>query len=149
MEEILVAFGIDWRLISIQIFNFVALVLVLWYFLYQPVLKILNERQKKIEQGVKDAEDAEAALKNADEEKTKIVTEAHTEAGEIVERAKKHADDKGSVIVTEAQGKADRIMVDAKDKGEEIKAQALDESEAEIAKLAVLAAEKVLKEKTN
>jgi F-type H+-transporting ATPase subunit b len=149
MQEILHAFGIDWRLISIQIFNFVALVLILWYFLYQPVLKLLNERQKKIEQGVKDAEDAEAALENADAEKTKIVTTAHNEAGDIVERAKKHADEKGSVIVSEAQDKAERIMSDAKDKGEELKTQAKDESEAEIAKLAVLAAEKVLKEKLN
>ena len=147
MEEILVAFGIDWRLISIQIFNFVALVLVLWYFLYQPVLKILNERQKKIEQGVKNAENAEAALKNADEEKVKIVSKAHAEAGEIVDRAKKHAEEKGTVIVSDAQNKADRIMSDAKDKGEELKAQAKEESEAEIAKVAVLAAEKVLNKK--
>ena len=149
MQEILEAFGIDWRLISIQIFNFVALVLVLWYFLYQPILKLLNERQQKIAQGVKDAEDAKDALKNADKEKTVIVTKAHTEAGEIVERAKQHAVEKGAMLVSEAQDKADRIMSDAKDKGEEIKEQAKEESEAEIAKLAVLAAEKVLKEKLN
>jgi len=147
MQEIVEAFGIDWRLISIQIFNFVALVMILRYFLYKPVLKILNERQAKIEKGVKDAEDAGDALKSADSEKVKIVKSAHTEAGDIVERGKKHADEKGSVIVTEAQDKADRIMSDAKDKGEELKVQAREESEAEVAKLAVLAAEKVLTEK--
>lgn len=147
MQEILEAFGIDWRLIAIQIFNFVALVVILWYFLYQPVLRILNERQERIAKGVKDAEDAAKALKNADKEKSAIVTKAHTEAGEIVDRAKKHADEKGALILEEAQDKADRIMSDAKDKGEELKAQAREESEAEIAKLAILAAEKVLKEK--
>lgn len=149
MQEVLHAFGIDWRLISIQIFNFALLAIVLWYFLYQPILKILNERQSKIEKGVKDAENAEKSLKNADVEKTKIVAKAHTEAGEIVERAKKHADDKGAVIISDAQDKADRIMSDAKDKGEEIVVMARDESEAEVAKLAVLAAEKVLNEKLN
>lgn len=147
MQEILEAFGIDWRLIGIQIFNFVGLVLILWYFLYQPILRILNERQEKIAKGVKDAEDAAEALKNADKEKTAIVTVAHTEASEIVNRAKQHADVKGAEIITEAQDKADRIMAEAKDKGEELKAQAQEESEAEIAKLAVLAAEKVLEQK--
>ncbi len=147
MDQILHAFGIDWRLIVIQIFNFAILAGLLWYFLYTPILKVLNERQQKVEKGVKDAEAAEKSLQEAGSEKSKIVTNAHSEASEIVDRAKKHADEKGAVIVSDAQGKADRIMSDAKDKGEELKEQAKKESEAEVARLAILAAEKVLQEK--
>lgn len=147
MQEILEAFGIDWRLIGIQIFNFVLLVFVLGYFLYKPILKILNEREEKIKKGVEDADAAGRALKDAGTEKAKIVTSAHGEASEIVVRAKKHADEKGSIIITDAETKADKIMLNAKDRGEEIKVQVREESEAEIAKLAVLAAEKILKKK--
>jgi F0F1-type ATP synthase membrane subunit b/b' len=43
--------------------------------------------------------------------------------------------------------KASEVISDAEAKGANIKAQALKDSEAEIAKLAVLAAEKILAEK--
>ena len=59
MEEILHAFGIDWRLILIQVVNFGILAGALWYFLYTPVLKILNDREEKIRKGIEYAEAAQ------------------------------------------------------------------------------------------
>jgi F-type H+-transporting ATPase subunit b len=144
MQEILHAFGIDWRLIVIQIFNFGVLAGILWYFLYTPVLKLLAEREAKIAKGIQDAEEAERARKDADVEKTQIIKEAHTEASQIVTRGTAHAEEKGKAILQEASDKIARDIASAKALGEEIKAQALKESEAEIAKLAILGAEKVL-----
>ncbi len=144
MQEILHAFGIDWRLIVIQIFNFGVLAGILWYFLYTPVLKILNDREAKIKQGITDAEAAEHARKDADIEKTKILKEAHGEASQIVARGNAHAEEKEKTILAEASEKIARDIASAKALGEEIKAQAIKESESEIAKLAILGAEKVL-----
>ncbi len=76
MEEIIHAFGIDWRLIVIQIFNFALLVAALWYFLYTPILKILEERESKLKQGVLDAEKAATARSEADTEKSVVLKEA-------------------------------------------------------------------------
>lgn len=147
MEGILTTFGIDSRLIIIQIFNFVLLAAALWYFLYTPVLQLLNERQEKIKKGVADAESAEHKLAEADAEKQQIISFAHKEADEINTRARAHADEKSTEIITNAEQKATAIVVDAGHKGEEAKARAHKESEAEIAKLAVLAAEQVLLKK--
>ncbi len=144
MQEILHAFGIDWRLIVIQIFNFSILMGVLWYFLYTPVLKMLADREAKIKKGVEDAEKAGEALAHADVERTAIIKEAHSEAGQIVTRATQHGEEKGKMLISEAQAKIEREIESAKKLGEEIKAQALKESEAEIAKLSMLATEKVL-----
>ncbi|MFZ2252933.1 MAG: F0F1 ATP synthase subunit B [Minisyncoccia bacterium] len=147
MQEIINAFGIDWRLIVIQVFNFAVLAGILWYFLYTPVLKLLADREQKIKKGIEDAEAAAASLSLADAEKQTILTHAHGEATAIVARASEHAEEKGSGIVTEAMQKAERIAVDAHAKAEEIKAQAHRESEAEIAQVAILAAEKILNQK--
>ncbi|MCF7815970.1 MAG: F0F1 ATP synthase subunit B [Candidatus Pacebacteria bacterium] len=144
MQEIIHAFGIDWRLIVIQIFNFGLLAGVLWYFLYTPILKILAEREEKIKKGVLDAEAAAVTLNLADEEKNKILTVAHGEATSIVQRASEHAEQKGVSIVAEAHTKAEKLASDARAKAEEIKAQAHKESESEIAQVAILAAEKIL-----
>ena len=144
MQEIIQAFGIDWRLIVIQIFNFSILVGVLWYFLYTPVLKLLSEREAKIKKGISDAEKAEEALKLADSEKTDILKAAHVEAGQIHARATVTAEEKASALMKDAEMKIARDIESAKGLAEEIKSQALKESEAEVARLSFLAAEKIL-----
>ncbi len=146
MEEVLTAFGIDWRLIVIQMFNFALLAGLLWYFLYTPVLTLLQDRQKKIEKGVKDAEAAGRELENANAKRGEILTHAEHEAKDIVGKASERAEVKGAEILGAAEQKATRVMSDAAEKAEELKKKAERESEAEIAKIAILAAEKILKD---
>jgi F-type H+-transporting ATPase subunit b len=147
MHEIITAFGIDWRLIAIQIFNFALLLGALWYFLYTPILTMIEKRRGQIEQGVKDAEAAKAELAAAEGEKASIVREAHQEAEAVALRAKEHAAEKAAALVRDAEAKKARILEDAKREGEEMKSKLYKESEAEIAKTALLAAEKILKER--
>jgi F-type H+-transporting ATPase subunit b len=145
MEAVFEAFGVDWRLIIIQIFNFAILLGLLWYFLYTPLLRVLSERQSKIEQGIRDAEAAETAKNKAESEGSRVVEEAHKKAEEVVEHGTVRAKEKESQILDEAKTKAAAIAESAKAAGEAEKARLLKESEAEVAKTAVLAAEKILK----
>jgi F-type H+-transporting ATPase subunit b len=145
MEQLITAFGIDAKLIIIQILNFGILMGLLTYFLYKPLLGMLNKREDKIAQGMKDAEAAAAARASADEQKKGILSIAHKDAEEVSAKAKVYADEQAVIIASQAQVKAESIITNAQAKSEEIKEQARKDSEAEIAKLAVLAAEKVLK----
>jgi F-type H+-transporting ATPase subunit b len=144
MDEIVHAFGIDWRLIAIQMFNFALLLCALWYFLYTPVLKILSEREAKIKQGVQDAEKAAVARKETDIEKGIVLKDARVEAESIVAHAKTHALEKGATIIHDAEAKALRVLEDAKARAEEEQVRARKASEAEIAQAAILTAEKIL-----
>jgi len=148
MEQLITAFGIDVKLIIVQIINFVLLVALLSYFLYKPLLKVLADREEKITQGVKDAEAAAVAKAEADSEKQTLMAAAHKEAEDVAARAKTYADEKAASIATAADEKAAGIVASAEQKAADIKTQAHKDSEAEIAKLAVLAAEKVLTEKS-
>ncbi len=145
MDQLIQAFGIDVKLIIIQILNFGILLGLLGYFLYKPLLKVLADREEKIAQGIKDAESAAGAKASADEEKKGILSAAHKDAEEVGTKAKNYADEKAAVIASEAQTKAESIIKNAEAKSVEMQEQARKDSEAEIAKLAVLAAEKVLK----
>ena len=147
MEQILHAFGIDWRLIVIQVFNFTLLAGALWYFLYTPVLKLISDREEKIRKGVEDADKASEALKTADIEKTGILKEAHTEAGLIVARGTHAAEVKAKALQDENADKIAKQIANAQAQADELKAKALKESEGEIAKVALLGAEKLLNEK--
>ena len=148
MEQLIEAFGIDARLILLQVVNFGLLMVVLSYFLYKPILKVLAERQEKIAQGVKDAEEAGRAKTEATEEKKGIIAAANKEAEAMATRSKEHSIAKGDALVATAQAKAEQIAKDAQLRSAELKAIALKESEAEIAKLAILASEKILRERS-
>ncbi|MBT9167966.1 MAG: ATP synthase subunit b, sodium ion specific [Syntrophomonadaceae bacterium] len=147
MDEIINAFGIDVRLIIIQIVNFTILMVALGYFLYKPILKLLKEREEKIAQGIKDAELAASAKAEADSEKQVVLSAAHGEASAIASRAKTAAEAKTADILSAAQAKATQVLKEAEAKSEQLKKQALAESEKEVAELAILATEKVLREK--
>lgn len=146
MEELVLAFGIDWKLLIAQAVNFVVLVGVLAYFVYGPVMRFLDERAQKIAQGLKDAEAAGAERAKALAERTGIVSEAQHEAETIVARAEVKGKEERSSIVKTAQDRAAQIVKDAELEAEEEKRRVMKESEAEIARAAVLAAEKILKQ---
>lgn len=146
MESLIEAFGIDLRLITIQVINFVVLAVVLSYLLYKPVLKMLNDREAKIKQGLSDAEAASLAKENAEEERKEIVQEAHKEAEEVGKRAEVYAKDKAAEIAAAAEASASERIRLAEERSVALAEEAKRQSEAEIAKLAVLAAEKILKE---
>ena len=145
MQEILHAFGIDWRLIVIQIVNFGLLMVALWYFLYTPVLKILRDRESLIKKGVEDAYEAEKALSVAETERVAILKEAHEEATRVVDRGTAYAEEKKGKLLLDAEAKVRENLIKAEREAEELKNNAFKESEAEIAKLALLGAEKILR----
>lgn len=148
MESLINAFGIDIRLITIQIVNFVVLAGALSYFLYKPILGILKEREEKIKQGVEDAKAAGEAKERAEADRKVIVSEAHLEAEAVSKRAEEHAKEKAADLVRQAEIEAaDKLRI-AAEKAEALAVEAKKKSEAEVAKLAVLAVEKLMVEKS-
>ena len=147
MGEIAAVFGINWKLLLIQGVNFGLLLLVLWKFLYTPLVRMMGERQAAIEKGVKDAEKAEQKLSEIKEEEDSIIKTATIEGEKIVDKARNEAKSRESELLAEANAKSERVMSDAALKAEEIKKKAHAESKEEIARVAILAAEKVLRER--
>jgi F-type H+-transporting ATPase subunit b len=149
MSELFAAFGLDWKLLLIQALNFAILLAVLWKFLYKPVLKLIDERREKVAEGVRKAEAADRRLADADEEGKGIVASAGKEAEGLVASARGRAEEQAHKIAEEAQARANAMLADATLRAEEAKRQALAAGEKEIAQAAMLAAEKLLREKVS
>lgn len=147
MSELFAAFGINWKLLLVQALNFGALLVVLSYFLYRPVLKLIDERREKIAEGVRTAEAAERRLEEAKAEGDKLVGSAAREAEGIVAQARGRADERAGEIVSGAEARAQAILAEGVARAEEARRKALKESEKEIARTAMLAAEKILHQK--
>ncbi len=147
MDQLFAAFGIDWRLLLIQAVNFGLLLAVLSYFLYKPVLKMIDERREKIAESVRTAEAAQRRLEEAKTQGEGIVGDAARQAEGLVAAARTRAEGTGSEIVKQAESRADGIMKDAALRAEEARRAALAASEKDIARAAMLAAEKILSQK--
>ncbi len=145
MHELFEAFGVEWKLLIAQAVNFGIVLVGLWYFLYKPVMKIVDERQQLVEKGVQDAHKAEEFLAAADQTAGERLQTAEREAEHIVSLARKEAGTKRAELVQEAERRAEHIEKEAQARAAQESAKFRRESEREIARLAVLAAEKALK----
>lgn len=145
MQQLLDAFGIKWDLLLAQAVNFAIVLIALWYFLYKPVLAMLEKRKELVAKGVADAQLAGEKLAGADSEASKRVNAAEGEAEEIVAAARESANAEKARLLKEAEARATAVAQDAEARANESMERARRESESEIARLAILAAEKVLK----
>ncbi len=146
MQQLFSAFGIDWRLLGAQAVNFGVVLVALWYFLYRPVLRTLEKRQKVIAQGVADAAEARELLAGVDQEANTRVKNADVKAESIISAARAAAGAEKAKLLKEAEDRAAAVGRDAEMRAAEAAARARRESERDIARLAILAAEKVMKQ---
>lgn len=97
-------FGVKPVLLIAQIVNFLILLFILKRFLYKPILKVLEERRRKIAEGLKNAEEIEQRLTKLEVDQKKQLQKAAAEAKDIIDEAGKNADK----IIAEAHLKAGR-----------------------------------------
>jgi F-type H+-transporting ATPase subunit b len=147
MSELFGVFGLDIRLLLLHAVNFGIAMVVLWYFLYTPMLNFLDKRRQEIAEGVTKAKEAEERLQEADKEKQDIIRSAAQNAEEIVSQARQSGKEKEAAILREAEERSQRMFAEAQRAADEEKRAALEASREEIAKMVVLGAEKVLRER--
>jgi len=147
MSELLTKLGIDWKLLIAQIVNFLVLLFVLYKFAYGPILAMLDKRQKKIEKGLADADEAHKKLAESEERQKDILKKARGEAKVIVEKAYIQAEKSKSEIAIEAKMQAEKILSNAKMEIEREKEKTIGAIKSEIGGLVVAAAEKIVGEK--
>ena len=145
MQQLFDAFGINWKLLLAQAVNFAIVLIALRYFLYKPVLAMLEKRRALVAKGVEDAAHAGEMLAGADGEVAKRVGAADTQAESIVTAAREAANTEKARVLKEAETRAAAVAADAEARANEMAARARRESEKEIARLAILAAEKVMR----
>jgi F-type H+-transporting ATPase subunit b len=138
--------GINLPLLIAFVVNFVILFVLLSLFAYRPIVKMLNERQAKIKESMEQAEKIRQDTARSEEE-----IKAH------LEKARKE----GQAVITQATQIGERLKEEAKDgarqEAESLIAKArteiklerdksIEDLRAEFADIAILAAEKVIRE---
>lgn len=145
--EILTQIGIDGKLLLAQAVNFLILLFILHRFAYKPMLSFLEKRTERIEEGLRNAEEAKKRLDEASKGGEKTIAEAREEARKIVAETRESAEKRGKELVAEFERKAERIVEEARERAAEEREKLFREAKGEIADLVIATTEKVLREK--
>jgi F-type H+-transporting ATPase subunit b len=145
--ELLNNLGINGKLLIAQIINFLILLWVLHKFAYGPVIKMLDNRTKKIEKGLKDAEESHKKLAEISEKEQVVLVEARKQAQEIIKKSEESASLQAQEILASAKDQTQRMLETAQKQIEQEKAKILAEVKTEVAGLVMMATEKIIGEK--
>jgi F-type H+-transporting ATPase subunit b len=129
--------------------NFVVFLALIWTFAFTPISKILSDRKARIEEGLKDAEQARRDRESAESERVAALQEARREANEILARAQKVAQETRDADIAATKADLEKMRERAAAEIEAEKVRAISEVRNEVADLALRAAAKVVGETLN
>ena len=120
----------------------------IWFtakFVWPPLMRAVETRQKQIADGLAAADEGRKSLANAEKRISDLVGEARAKAGEIVAQGEKFRHETVEQAKAEAKAEADRIVAAAKAEIAQEVARAKEDLRHQVSSLAIAGAEKILK----
>ena len=146
MEAILGTLGLNLPNFLWHTFNFLVLLVLLWFVLYKPVTRMLDERARRVSESLQHAEDVRRQSEQAEADRQALLQETRREAEQIRQRA----DEQAKRIVAESQQRAEleanRILAQAQAGIEASRVQMMAEVRAQVADLIVSAVDRVTRQ---
>ncbi|MDB6095594.1 MAG: hypothetical protein JWM32_3156, partial [Verrucomicrobia bacterium] len=140
-------FGISVPFILAQILNFSIVAFILWRFAFKPVLATLDERQNKIAEGLRYADEMKAKLEATQQESAVILKQASVDASRIVDEARKASKDYLDRHTQETAAKVNDMLLKGRQALELEQKKMMADARTEIARLVVVTTERVLAKK--
>lgn len=141
---ILETFGVKWELVVAQIINFCVVAYILYRFALKPILKTVDERQKKISDGLQYAEEIKTQLSEIEKQRADILRKAQGEAQQLFEKTKKDSEAYFASQKAIAEENSTKILRQAEEAISSERRNMLAEAKAEVGELVVKTAERLL-----
>lgn len=141
--------GLNAKIFLAQLINFAVVLLVLWRFAYKPIVKLLEERQSKIDKSVKDAEAIEVRMKGMDSEHAEMMKKAKADAQKVVDEAMAAADDRKAEMIDKAKREVERVIMQGKAQLQAEREAMVREARKELVDVALAATKKIIGEEMN
>lgn len=127
-----------------QIIVFLILGLLMKKFAFGPVLAILDERRKTIEESLRNADRIKQELAQAEATRIEILKKANDQANAIIAEARASAEKASALKIQEAVGQAESILKKASEAAAREREQVLAQVRQELGQLVVTTTAKVV-----
>jgi len=108
-------FGWKWELFLSQVVSFAIVAFLLRRFAYKPILAVLEERRRKIEQGQLNAEKIKQELAEAEKRYQEILAKANADAQKMIDEARASSAHLADRKQKEAIAAAEQIIAKARE----------------------------------
>ena len=108
-------FGWNWQLFLSQVVSFCIVAFLLRQFAYKPILAVLEDRRRKIEEGQLNAEKIRKELAEAEKRYQEIVAKANADAQRMIDEARESSSHLAERKQQEAITAAEQILAKAKE----------------------------------
>jgi F-type H+-transporting ATPase subunit b len=108
-------FGWNWQLFLAQVVSFSIVALLLRHFAYKPILAVLEERRRKIEEGQINAEKIKKQLAEAEKRYQEILAKANADAQRMIDEARESSAHLAERKQKEAIAAAEQIIAKARE----------------------------------
>ncbi len=140
------ALGFSLPALISNLINFTILLIVLRLFLYKPVLRLLDERKRRIQEGLERAEQAAAQASASETEAREAIERAQQQSREFVQQAQEAAAQLRAQLEERARADAERIVARAQEEVRVERDRAIEQLRREFADLTITAAERVTRQ---
>lgn len=124
--------------------NLLILLALMKKFLYQPVLNVIEERQKMMAGKFQEAEEAQKEAGRLKEQYESCLADAKAEQENMIKEAKIQAGIEYDRILADADKQSKQIVAEAKKRGLDEREKTVKDAEQEIARMAVAAVAKIV-----
>ena len=142
--EGLAGLGISLPTLIAQVINFTILFGLLYLVAYKPLMRMFDERSRKIKESIEQTEYIKQQAARAEQEAEKRIAEASREGQKAIDRALKTGEEIEHKAQEEARQDAEALIAKARVEIQRERDEAIGELRKEFADLTILAAEKVI-----
>ena len=129
----------------IQFLSFLILLLVVFFFAYKPVKKILQKRADHIQNEINEAEEKNALAATSVAEAKELVNSSKIKASEIIKNAEAQGQEKYDAIILEAKQEVAEMKDLAEQDIARAKEDAIQDIRSEMVNVALSASKEILK----
>ena len=115
IRETAETFGWNWKLFLSQVLSFCIVAFLLRQFAYRPILAVLEERRRKIEEGQLNAEKIRKELAEAEKRYQEIIAKGNADAQKMIDEARDSAAHLSERKQQEAVAAAEQILAKARE----------------------------------
>ena len=135
----------DWVSFVIQFSSFIILLLVVFFFAYKPVKRILQKRADHIQNEINEAEEKNALAATSVAEAKELVNSSKIKASEIIKNAEAQGQEKYDAIILEAKQEVAEMKDLAEQDIARAKEDAIQDIRSEMVNVALSASKEILK----
>lgn len=143
MQELLNTFGVEWPKFLAQLILFIIVYFVLKKFAFGPIIAMLEERRKRIEEGQLNAQRIKQQLAEAEQRHAEILQKANAEAQKLIDQARESASHVADRKMQEAVASAEQMIAKAREASALEYERSMDQLKRELGHLVVETTAKV------